>query len=163
MSRFARTDTSVIARWWRSVDFWSLIALGLLIGVGVVLTLAASPAVAERIGRDSFHFAWRQLVFIPPALVSLYPRSLDWVQPGLGFDNTYPINLALPIMVVWAIIGVAFYLWLRTVRPQQLDIMANEMARVELVGEEDDPNSRAVIGRSAGRLLRKCSVAPRPW
>jgi len=32
MSRFARTDTSAIARWWRSVDFWSLIALGLLIG-----------------------------------------------------------------------------------------------------------------------------------
>ena len=76
MSRFARTDTSAIARWWRSVDFWSLIALGLLIGVGAILTLAASPAVAERIGRDSFHFAWRQLVFIPPALALMFAISL---------------------------------------------------------------------------------------
>lgn len=76
MSRFARTDTSAIARWWRSVDFWSMIALGLLIGVGAILTLAASPAVAERIGRDSFHFAWRQLVFIPPALMLIFAISL---------------------------------------------------------------------------------------
>jgi len=76
MSRFARTDTSVIARWWRSVDFWSLFALGLLIAVGAVLTLAASPAVAERIGRDSFHFAWRQLIFIPPALGLVFAVSL---------------------------------------------------------------------------------------
>jgi len=76
VSRFARTDTSVIARWWRSVDFWSLIALGMLIGVGAVLTMAASPAVAERIGRDSFYLAWRQIVFIPPALGLIFAVSL---------------------------------------------------------------------------------------
>lgn len=76
MSRFARTDTSAIARWWRSVDFWSLIALGLLIGAGAILTLAASPAVADRIGRDSFHFAWRQLVFIVPAIGIMFAVSL---------------------------------------------------------------------------------------
>jgi cell division protein FtsW len=46
----ARTDRSVVGRWWWTVDRWTLAAVGLLIGVGVVLTLAASPAVAERIG-----------------------------------------------------------------------------------------------------------------
>ena len=37
-------------------------------GLGIVLSFAASPAVAERIGLDSFHFVKRQIVFMIPAL-----------------------------------------------------------------------------------------------
>ena len=40
-------------------------------GLGIVLSFAASPAVAERIGLDSFHFATRQIVFMIPALVAM--------------------------------------------------------------------------------------------
>jgi len=87
------------------------------------------------------------IVFIPPLVASLYPRALDLIQPGLGFDNTYPVSLALPICIIWAIIGLAIYFYLRATRPQALDVMANEMARVELVGEEEDPTSRAVLVR----------------
>ena len=35
-------------------------------GLGIVLSFAASPAVAERIGLDSFHFATRQIIFMMP-------------------------------------------------------------------------------------------------
>jgi cell division protein FtsW len=73
---FARTDRSVVGRWWWTVDRWSLAAIGLLIGAGVVLTLAASPAVAERIGYESFHFVRRQLVFLPPAILLMFGISL---------------------------------------------------------------------------------------
>ena len=41
-----RTDTSVVGQWWWTVDRWTLLAVALLIAVGSVLSLAASPAVA---------------------------------------------------------------------------------------------------------------------
>ena len=46
MSTFARTDTSLLSRWWWTVDHWTLGALLILIGLGLVLTMAASTAVA---------------------------------------------------------------------------------------------------------------------
>jgi len=44
MISFARTDTSVVGRWWWTVDRWTLLAVTLLIAIGTLLTLAASPA-----------------------------------------------------------------------------------------------------------------------
>ncbi|MDP6342603.1 MAG: cell division protein FtsW, partial [Alphaproteobacteria bacterium] len=45
VTSFARTDTSVVGRWWWTVDRWTLLAVGLLLLIGSLLTLAASPAV----------------------------------------------------------------------------------------------------------------------
>ncbi|MBI3447185.1 MAG: putative lipid II flippase FtsW [Magnetospirillum sp.] len=73
---FGRTDTSVLGRWWWTVDRWSIAALFLLVGVGALLTMAASPAVAERIGAQSFHFVRRQFMFLAPALVIMLGVSL---------------------------------------------------------------------------------------
>ncbi len=50
MIPFARTDTSLLARWWWTVDRWTLGAVVVLLALGAVLTMAASPAVAERLG-----------------------------------------------------------------------------------------------------------------
>lgn len=69
MTAWARTDTSLVGKWWWTVDRWLLAALIGLGLIGAILTLAASPAVAERIGLDTFHFARRQMVFIAMALV----------------------------------------------------------------------------------------------
>ena len=76
MSTVARTDTSVIGRWWWTVDRWLLLTICALAFVGGVLTLAASPAVAERIGLDTYHFVTRQLVFLPVALAIMTTISL---------------------------------------------------------------------------------------
>lgn len=73
---FARTDTSVLARWWWTVDHWTLGAVLTLVVIGVVMTLAASPAVAERLDVDAFHFAVRQTVYLPLALGALFATSL---------------------------------------------------------------------------------------
>jgi cell division protein FtsW len=73
---FARTDRSSIARWWWTVDRWTLAALGILMAFGCLMTLAASPAVAERIGTDSFHFVRRQLALVPVALLLMFLVSL---------------------------------------------------------------------------------------
>ena len=76
MNVFARSDTSVLGRWWWTVDRWTLTAVGALIAFGVIMALAASPAVAERIGLDYFYFARRQLVYLPVALALMIGASL---------------------------------------------------------------------------------------
>jgi cell division protein FtsW len=76
MSVLARTDTSLVGRWWWTVDRWSLAALIILISIGAVLTLAASPAVAGRLGLDSFYFARRQFAFLGLAVLVMLATSM---------------------------------------------------------------------------------------
>ncbi len=71
-----RTDRSAIAQWWWTADRWLLAIVGALITLGLVFSLAASPAVAERIGLDPFHFVYRQLTFVAPALLVILCVSL---------------------------------------------------------------------------------------
>ena len=75
MNALARTDTSLIGRWGWTVDRWTLAALGAIIAIGAVLTLAASPPVAERLGFDIFHFARRQFLFLSLALAIMFATS----------------------------------------------------------------------------------------
>jgi cell division protein FtsW len=72
----ARTDTSILGRWWWTVDRWTLLAVCLLMATGAVLIVTASPAVSERIGLDSFSLARRQLVLLPVASLLLLAMSL---------------------------------------------------------------------------------------
>ena len=73
---FARIDQSPVARWWWTVDRWSLGALAILLGFGSLMSLAASPAVAERLGYAPLHFAERHLVIVPLALAIMLAVSL---------------------------------------------------------------------------------------
>lgn len=83
MLAYGRGDTSIIGRWWFTLDRWSLVALLILLGFGGVLTLAASPAVAERIGLGTFSLAHQQLLILPAACGALLAASLltpTWVR-----------------------------------------------------------------------------------
>ncbi|MEA2770248.1 MAG: cell division protein FtsW [Acetobacteraceae bacterium] len=82
MPVLSRADNSLLGRWWWSVDRWTLGAIGTLIGFGYIMMLAASPAVAERIGSSRDSFILKQVVFLALAglivvLVSLLsPREI---------------------------------------------------------------------------------------
>ena len=60
----SRADTSLLGRWWWTVDRWTLLAVGTLIGLGYVMMLAASPAVAERINQSRDIFILKQIFFL---------------------------------------------------------------------------------------------------
>ncbi|RED54113.1 FtsW/RodA/SpoVE family cell cycle protein [Aestuariispira insulae] len=76
MINIARNDTSILGRWWWEVDRWTLMAIVTLAGFGVMLTLFASPSVAERIGADPLLFVRKQATLIVPALVIMVSVSL---------------------------------------------------------------------------------------
>ncbi|WP_296987406.1 putative lipid II flippase FtsW [Thalassospira sp. UBA1131] len=85
---FSRADTSVLGVWWWTVDRWLLAAIILLMGIGALLVMSASPPVADRINVDSFHFVTRQFVFLGMATVCMFAISLlpvKWVRRLASF------------------------------------------------------------------------------
>lgn len=92
----ARARRSGIADWLRTVDPWLLGGFGGLLAFGVVMALAASPAVAERIGLPPFHFVDRQtLLLIPSAMTLLAVSFLSPRQARRAALGIYVISLAL--------------------------------------------------------------------
>jgi cell division protein FtsW len=76
MPAIARTDTSVLGRWWWTVDRWSLLAVIALAAFGILLAASASPAVAERLHLESTYFLKRQAIFLGPAILAMVGVSL---------------------------------------------------------------------------------------
>ncbi len=73
---FARIDRRPIARWWWTVDRWTLGGLIALVFFGTVMSMAASPPVAERLGYNALYFTERQLAMTPFALAIMLGISL---------------------------------------------------------------------------------------
>ncbi|AVO43687.1 putative lipid II flippase FtsW [Phreatobacter cathodiphilus] len=71
----SRAERTAFGEWWWTVDRLLLSALFGLMLAGIVLSLAASPAVAHRIGLDTFHFVNRQVLFLVPAAIVLIATS----------------------------------------------------------------------------------------
>lgn len=99
----SRLDTSPVANWWWTIDRWFLAAFLSLMGLGIVLSFAASPAVAERIGLDSFHFATRQIIFTIPALC---------VMLAVSFLNARQIRRAAAIMLCLMLVLMVVVLYI---------------------------------------------------
>ena len=104
MTTFARTDRSVLGRWWWTVDRWTLAAVAALLLTGVVLIMAASPPVAERIGADAFHFVRRHFMFLVPAVGMMLAISL--LSPrGVRRVAVLVFVVSVAMLVVTPIIG----------------------------------------------------------
>ena len=79
MPVLSRADTSVLGRWWWTVDRWTLFAITALIGFGYIMMLAASPAVAERIHQSRDLFIAKQVVFL--ALAGMVVVGVSLLSP----------------------------------------------------------------------------------
>jgi cell division protein FtsW len=71
----SRVERTRFAAWWWTVDRLMLGAIAVLMLAGIVLSLAASPPVATRIGLDAFYFANRHVMFLAPAAVVMIATS----------------------------------------------------------------------------------------
>src|SRR5262252_6995207 len=73
MSRIRR---SPLTAWWRTVDRMMLAALLAVMLAGIVLSLAASPPVAARLGLDPFYFVNRHVLYLLPAVAVMLGTSM---------------------------------------------------------------------------------------
>jgi cell division protein FtsW len=72
----SRLDTSVLGRWWWTVDRVTLYAVMLLMLLGYVAMLAVAPMAARRMGLDPSAFVGKQVLFLALAAVVLVAISL---------------------------------------------------------------------------------------
>jgi cell division protein FtsW len=64
MISLSRADTSVVGKWWWSVDRVTLGALAVLLGIGYVLALAATPGMSLHISDPHMQAMLRQIFFL---------------------------------------------------------------------------------------------------
>jgi len=71
----SRAERTPFAAWWWTVDRLMLAALGAIMLGGIILSLAASPPVAARLGLDPFYFVDRHILYLVPAVAVLIATS----------------------------------------------------------------------------------------
>ena len=75
----SRAHRSPLSEWWWTVDRTTLGLVLVLLLTGLVLSFAASPPVAERLGLDSLHFVLRQAFYVP--LAAAVAVGLSFLTP----------------------------------------------------------------------------------
>jgi cell division protein FtsW len=121
-----------MSEWWWTVDRQLLAALVTLILSGVVLSLAASPPVASRLGLDPFHFFNRHLVFLLPVFTVLIATSfLSPRQLRRVAAIVFAISLALIVATI--LFGAEVKGSRRWITIASVSIQASEFAKPAFV------------------------------
>lgn len=76
MVNFSRQSHNALSKWLWTIDKVILIASLILIALGVILDITASPAVARRIGGDDYLFVRKQLVYVALSIGVIFVLSL---------------------------------------------------------------------------------------
>lgn len=128
IASLARSDQSVIGRWWWTVDHWILAAIILLMGFGILLIQAATPAVAVKHGLDNLYFVERHISMLFPAtalmlgISLLTPRQIRWLAVGL-------LAVFLPLLIATLFVGVEIKGAVRWIHFLGLSIQPSEFVK----------------------------------
>lgn len=90
----SRAERGPLADWFWTIDRFFLATFILLMGIGFMLSFAASPAVAERLNLESFHFVKRHAAFLLPSLA---------VMIGISFLSPRQVRRAAIILLIVSI------------------------------------------------------------
>lgn len=111
----SRTDRSHFSQWWWTVDRMVLLACIILMVVGLVLSLAASPPVAIRLNMaDEMHFVKKQIQFMPIALFLILSISFITSERILRFIALALFFGGMALLVSGLLYGVSIkgsYRW----------------------------------------------------
>ncbi|MBR0776670.1 putative lipid II flippase FtsW [Bradyrhizobium diazoefficiens] len=128
----SREERTPFSEWWWTVDKPLMGAILALMLCGVILSLAASPPVATRIGLDPFHFFSRHVMFLLPSCIVL-----------LGVSFLSPRSIRRGALVIFAISIVLIVLTLaigpevkgsrRWITLLGINIQASEIAKPSFV------------------------------
>ncbi|THV24834.1 putative lipid II flippase FtsW [Peteryoungia ipomoeae] len=99
----SRVERGPVADWFWTIDRLFLGIFILLMGIGLMLSFAASPAVAERLGLESFHFVKRHGVFMLPALS---------VMVGLSFLSPRQVRRTAMVLLAVSLIMMVLVLFI---------------------------------------------------
>ena len=128
----SREERNPLSDWWWTIDKPLVGAILALMLCGVILSLAASPPVAVRIGLDPFHFFNRHVLFLLPSFVVL-----------IGVSFMSPRQIRRSALIIFAISIVLIVLTLaigpevkgsrRWITLLGVNIQASEIAKPSFV------------------------------
>src|SRR4051812_18731479 len=128
----SREQRNPLSEWWWTVDRLQLGAIFALILGGIILSLAASPPVATRIGLDPFHFFNRHILFLlPPVLVLIGVSFLSPRQIRRTALIVFAVSIAL--IVATLLIGPEVKGSRRWITLIGVNIQASESAKPAFV------------------------------
>src|SRR6202522_685059 len=97
----SRVERGPVADWMRTADRWLIGSFVALMVIGLVMALAASPAVAERLNLSTFHFVNRQaLMLIPTAALMIATSFLSPRHVRRAALLTFAVSFALIILAL---------------------------------------------------------------
>ncbi len=97
----SRVERGPVADWMRTADRWLIGSFIALMVIGLVMALAASPAVAERLNLSTFHFVNRQaLMLIPTAALMIATSFLSPRHVRRAALLTFAVSFALIILAL---------------------------------------------------------------
>src|ERR1700758_4051783 len=128
----SREERNPFSDWWWTVDRPLLGAIIALMLSGVILSLAASPPVAVRIGLDPFHFFNHHVLFLLPSFVVMIGVSfLSPRQIRRSALLVFAVSIAL--IVVTLLIGPEVKGSRRWITLVGVNIQASESAKPAFV------------------------------
>ncbi|AVT77631.1 putative lipid II flippase FtsW [Rhodopseudomonas palustris] len=128
----SRDQRTPFSEWWWTVDRVLLVALIALMLAGVILSLAASPPVATRIGLDPFHFFNRHVLFLAPSLIVLI--GVSFLSPRqIRRSALIVFVLAIGLIVATLLFGPEVKGARRWITLVGINIQASEIAKPSFV------------------------------
>ncbi len=98
---FSRADRSRLAEWWFTVDHVLIVAVSILMLAGLVLSLAASPAVAINKGLPTFYFFQRHMLFTGLGFAAMI--ALSFLTPSQARRVGLGLFFAALVVLVWVL------------------------------------------------------------
>jgi cell division protein FtsW len=95
----SRSDSGLVARWWFTVDKLMMSFVFMLMATGVLVSMAASPSVADRLDLNVLHFTKSQLFYLGMAaplfvVISILPLPALRRIAMLGFIGSLGLMIA---------------------------------------------------------------------
>ena len=128
----SRDERNPLSQWWWTVDRPLLGAIIALMLSGVILSLAASPPVATRIGLDPFHFFNHHVLFLLPAFIVLI--GVSFLSPRQIRRNAVIVfAISIALIVLTLLVGPEVKGSRRWITLLGLNIQASESAKPAFV------------------------------
>ncbi|MGD1037791.1 MAG: putative peptidoglycan glycosyltransferase FtsW [Roseiarcus sp.] len=158
----SRAERGPVADWFRTVDLWLLGSFGALMVVGVVMALAASPAVAERLNLSTFHFVDRQAALLAPSAALMIATS--FLSPRHVRRAALIVFVVSMALIVLALLFGAEVKgsrrWIMGVQPSEFIKPAFVVLTAWAFAEGGRAGSPALAGKAFAFLLLPTTIVP---
>ena len=158
----SRAERGAVANWTRTVDPWLLGSFGALMVIGLVMALAASPAVAERLNLSTFHFVDRQAAMLAPTAILMVATSfLSPRHVRRAALILYLLSLALIVLaLLYGAEVKGARRWIFGLQPSEFIKPAFVVLAAWAFAESGREGPTAILAKNLSFLLLPMTIAP---